>query len=182
MHFLLLSLLACPGIGGKDSGDTSAAGCGGAPEIDSFGTDGDCDLGLCTWYVDATDQMGTVTLQIDQTGDPAGDCGPSKGGLNACGEWSETHSAFNLAGSGNAPGNCSERKSIDLTVVDNFKKQQDNVSTLFGVAGASDPNPDELGEVTVLVIISDSNGNYADCAVSGDEPSFFASQCTNVLN
>jgi len=176
MHFLLLSLLACPGVG-KES-DTG--GCG-TPEIDSFGTTDSCDNGSCEWYVDATNQMGKVTIQMDQTGDPAGKCGPGKGDVNACGEWSETHTAFTVNGSGSAPGACAEEKVLDLTVVDNYKNQKDDVSTLFGVAGSSDPNPNELNELTVLVIIEDSTGAYADCAVSGDDPGFFADQCTNVL-
>lgn len=173
MSFLLLSLLACPAGGGKDSGDTggSSNSCT-SPTI--YAIDGGCNGGTCTWSVDATGEMGSVTFQMDQTGDPAGDCGPGKGGLNACGEWSETHTAFTAAGSGDAGTSCAERKSIDLEVVDSFKNQKDNVSTLF------DTN-DELGELTVLVTITDSSGNYSDCAVSGDEVSFFADQCSNKL-
>ena len=172
MHFLLLSLLACPGLGGKDS-DTGASGCGAAPEITGINAD-PCDDTVCVWTIDATSEMGTVTLQIDETGDPSGDCGPGKGGLNKCNEWSETHTAFIAAGSGGAGGACAEAKSIDLNVVDDFKKQQDNDSTLFNSNA-------EMGQITVLVTVTDAAGNYADCAVTGNEVSFFASECTNEL-
>lgn len=173
MYVLLLSLLACPGGGGKDSGGTGSGACGGAPSVVGINTVGDCTIGgTCTWQVDATDEMGTVKMTIVETGDPTSTCGPGKT-LNECGVWEETHTAFTNAGSGSAGGACAEAKSITLDVVDDFKNQVNNTSTLF-----DDP---KLGQVTILVTTTDASGADAGCAVAGDDVSFFASECSNQL-
>jgi hypothetical protein len=173
MHFLLMSLLACPGSGGKDTADTGGS-CSSPPEITAINADVAADDSTVTWTVDATNEMGDVSLTIEETGDPSFNCGPGKGGLD-CGVWSETHEAFTQNGSGSSGGDCAEEKAISLNVVDDYHNQVDNTSTLF------DSNQ-EMGQITVLFTVSDSNGNYADCAVSGENTSFFADKCTHVLN
>ena len=156
-----------------DSETTELAGCDlRRPKVVSINTRDNCLGGTCTWMIDATSHMGSVTLQIDQTGDPAGACGPAKGGLNRCSEWSETHRAFTENGRGSAGGYCAQQQAITLTVVEDFHDQVDSVSTLFD---------QELDEVTVLITVTDGKGDYAGCVVAGDEPRFFADQCTNVL-
>lgn len=178
MMFALLSLLACPGGGAKcDSSDsvcntyTSGGGsCNGSPVITGWG--GDCPGATCEWSVVSDQPMGNVELYLVQTGDPTGTCGASKGDVNSCGEWTEVHEAFTNAGSGD--GACGETKSITLDVKDDYTLQSDNSSTLFD-------SSTEFNQLTVMFIIYDQNGNYADCGVAGDDPSYFASDCSNDL-
>ena len=176
----LLTLLACPGGGSVkcDSSDSVCTysdssgtnGCNGTPTITGWG--GDCGSASCEWYVDADQPMGDVELYLVQTGDPAGSCGPGKGDVNACGEWYEVHEAFSV--SGNGSGACGESKSITLDIKGDYRDQADNSSTLFD-------NSTEFGQLTVMYIIYDQNGNYADCGVAGDDPGYFAGDCSNSL-
>lgn len=161
----IMAFLACPS-GSKDS-DSGSGGCGGAPAITNYNIE--CNGGSCEWWVEADAPMGNVVMTAAQTGDPAGSCGP-KGDVNECGEWQETHDAFSVDGS---VGACGERKAISLNVETDFRNQTDNQSTLFDT---------ELGELTVLIEIYDTNGDFSDCLVFGDEPSYFSADCTNVDN
>ena len=61
-------------------------------------------------------------------------------------------------------------KSIDLTLVDDFRDQVNNSSTLFG-------NDIVETTLTVLITITDADGNYADCEVGGENTGFFSSDC-----
>jgi hypothetical protein len=177
--FALLTLLACPGGGFNcDSSDSvceSSKGgtgnnnnCNGSPTLTDWG--GDCNGGTCIWYVESDQPMGYVIMEMTQTGDPAGSCGAGKGDVNGCGEWFEFHEAFTLAGNGS--GACGERKELTLNVVNDYRDQVDNVSTLFD-------SDTELNQLTVIVEIGDSNDAFADCDVAGDEPGYYAGYCSN---
>jgi len=165
----ILAFLACPG-GSKDS-DSSGGSCSGAPQIADYNIE--CYDRSCEWWVEADAPIGRVEMTVTETADPTSTCGPAKGGkgdVNECGVWQETHDAFSVDGS---VGACGERKAISLNVETDFRNQTDNQSTLFDT---------ELGELTVLIEIYDTNGDFSDCLVFGDEPGYFSADCTNVDN
>jgi len=174
----LLTLLACPGGSAKcDSSDSvctydsSGGSCNGTPTITGWG--GDCSSGSsCEWYVVSDQPMGNVELYLVQTGDPAGSCGPTKGDVNECGEWYEVHEDFSQ--NGNGTGSCGETKNIVLDIKDDYRDQADNSSTLFD-------SDTEFNQLTVMYIIYDQNGNFADCGVAGDDPGYFAGDCSKDL-
>lgn len=171
--FSLIFLLACPG--GKDSGDTAES----TPSTDdstntgtdcttvafeATGSEGVCDgNGTCTWNISGTQEMGTVTLYLIETGDPAFDpakCGPGKGDV-ACGVWSEIHDAFAFV---EAAGDCGEKKSLALNAVGAVGDQVDNTSTLFDT---------EIGtSVSWLFVATDTSGAVA-CSSGGHNPGAF---------
>lgn len=164
---LLLTLLACPG-GGKDSDTAGSSGnCGGSPSITDFNATDASDT--VTWYVETDQPTGSVELTIIETGDPTFNCGPQS---LECGVWREDHDAFTVAGSGSSGGTCGERKELTLGLKNDFKQQVNNESTLF--------DSTEFGSVTVLITVTDQNGDYADCVVFGDSPAYFKDLCTNV--
>ncbi len=161
----VLALTACTAVGKNDSGDTGSSG--GTPSI--TGVDGACSGSTCTWSVSADSTIGTVEMEMIETGDPTFEAGcsdsVSSGGL-VCGVWSEYHTLFTLVDSSGG-----DTKAIDLTLVDDFRNQVNNSSTLFG-------NDIIETTLTVMLTITDADGNYADCAVGGHDPSFFASDCS----
>ncbi len=161
----VLALTACTAVGKNDSGDTGSTG--GTPSITNVA--GSCSGSTCTWSVSADATIGTVELEMIETGDPTFESGctdsVSSGGL-VCGVWSEYHTLFTLAGSSGGE----ETKSIDLTLVDDFRDQVNNSSTLFG-------NDIVETTLTVMLTITDADGNFADCEVGGENPSFFSSDC-----
>lgn len=165
--------LAC--ATGKDSGK------GGTTSTDETGTSSSSDTSplitdfgidwsgnAATLYVEVTGDVNKVSMEIDQTGDPSGTCGPAKGGLNDCGEWSESHAAFQDVGE---VGEGGHRFELGLNVVNDFKKQVDDSTTLFAEEYAA--------SLTVLVTVKGPDG--ADCGVSGEDPTFFAADCANVF-
>lgn len=160
----VLALTACTAVGEKDSGDTASGG--GTPSI--TGVDGSCSGSSCTWSVSADATIGTVEMEMIETGDPTFESGcsdsVSSGGL-VCGVWSEYHTLFTLVDSSGG-----DTKAIDLTLVDDFRDQVNNSSTLFG-------NDIIETTLTVMMTITDADGNFADCEVGGHDPSFFASDC-----
>ena len=177
LSVLFLALAACPGTT-KDSDsvatdDSNPTTCNGTPAITDWNYE--CDGGSpesCTFYVEADQPMGVVKTTLTETGDPTSTCGP-KGGVNDCGVWEETHNGFTAAGSGTTGGACGERKELTLTVKDSFQDQVDNSSTLFGTQIL------DKGTLTVLLQIQDASGAAADCDVIGDDPSYFAADCSN---
>jgi len=167
MVFTLLALLACPG-GKGDSGDSSGGtnnGCSNLPAITDW--NGNCPGASCTWSVTADAPMGNVSLAMIQTGDASFECGPGK--TLECGVWREDHDAFSVDSS----NGCSETKSIDLAIETDFHNQQDNVSTLFD-------SQEEFNGLTYMFIIDSPDGGQSDCLVSGDMPSYFSADCSNV--
>jgi hypothetical protein len=172
-----LALSGCPGGGNKcDTGDESCdtdTNTGtGTGDVYINEVDGACGGGSCTWTVDSVGEMGTVELDLIETGDPTFSCGPSstKGALE-CGVWSEYHNDFTLVDFDDT----SETKSITLEIVASYEDQVNNVSTIFDLDAGNIAN-----QLTVMWTITDADGNYADCVVYGDDPSYYADYCTNV--
>jgi hypothetical protein len=167
-----LSLTGCSSGGKCDTSDTACeggGGGGGAPIIQAF--DGDCAGSTCTWWVEATGELGNVELDLTETGDPTSTCGPSSTkSLNECGVWNEFHDSFTLSDFTDS----TETKSIELQLVDDYTQQVNNESTLFDVSDGTISS-----QLTILFTVYDSNGAYSDCAVSGDDVSYYASECTN---
>ena len=168
-----LTLTGCPGGSAKcDTGDTACEEPSGSSDVMITSLDGTCTGSTCTWWVETTGQMGTVELDLIETGDPSWTCGPSKGEV-VCGAWSEFHNDFVLADFDEE----TEVKEINLDLVDSFENQVNNVSTIFDVSDATISN-----QLTVLFVVSDADGNYADCATYGNDPGYFADVCTNNAN
>jgi hypothetical protein len=181
----VLTLGACNGSSNKcDTGDT---GCVGGDSGTTGSGSGllleeanyeNCGASTCSWVVKANGEIGTVELSIIETGDPTFESGCSdsvgSGGL-VCGVWSEYHNAFELESDNNDYGG--ETKSLTLEVVDNYQDQQNNQSTLFDMSNSTIES-----QVTMMFTITDANGDYADCATYGDDPSFFSSECDNNWN
>lgn len=153
-----------------DTGDTDTSS--GVPLLQYVHTD--CARGVCTWTADADDDIGTVELSLVETGDPAyeAEClGEVANGGLACGVWSEYHNNFQLVDDNNGFGG--DTKLITLDVVTDPEDVVQNQTTLLDV--------DVYGEgMTVLWVITDSSGAYADCATYGDFPEYFAGDCENV--
>lgn len=154
-----------------DTADT--AGCktdtsgGAAPLLQNVG--GTCDGSSCNWMVESDGIIGSAEVFLSETGDPSRTCGPDKS-LNECGFWEEHHDALSYSGDSTYGGDVF---SIDLTLVASFKDQVNNSSTIFDVNSATISN-----QLTVEFVITDSSGAYADCAVYGQDPSYF--DCPNV--
>jgi hypothetical protein len=166
-----LSLLsACSGSGNCDSGDTGCSG-GGTSAVVIQRVNGTCGGATCTWVLEATGQIGTVELDLVETGDPTWSCGPTSAkGSVVCGAWSEYHSNFQLSDYDSR----TETKSISLNLVSDFEDQVNNVSTIFNVASSTIAR-----QLTVMFTVTDPEGAYADCAVYGHDVGYFADYCTN---
>ena len=180
----LLLLVACSGdkpeavhsAVAEDSGidcdpSPKKLSCNGTPAITDWGYT--CDGATpetCTGWVEADQPMGMVRIVLVETGDSGFICGP-KGGVNDCGVWEESHSAFRSTGQGCSGSVCGERRELSLTVEDHPENQVDNHSTLFG----SDLLKE--GRVTVLLQIAAPSGAAADCDRSGHDPYYFFADC-----
>ncbi|MDP2309359.1 MAG: hypothetical protein Q8P18_25285 [Pseudomonadota bacterium] len=166
-----LTFLGCDGGSSKcDTGDT-ACESGGNGDVLLENVNGFCSGSTCTWEVTTTGSMGTVELDLVETGDPSWTCGPSstKGEL-VCGAWSEFHNDFTLVDFDDN----TETKEINLNLVGSFEDQVQNQSTIFDVSDSAISN-----QLTVLFTVTDENGNYADCAAYGHDPSYFSDVCSN---
>ena len=172
---ILLWSLACGTGKGGDSevpplqvDDTQAdTDCSEAAKVTDIGIS--CAGSVCTWYVEVSQPVETVVMEADQTGDPQNPCGPAKGGQNDCGQWRETHNAFQEVGT---VGTCGRRYEVELDVVESVGDQVDNDSTLFNALS-------ELNQLTLLVQVSGKKGDA--CAVTGHQPSFFSDVCTDQI-
>ena len=163
----LLTLAACSGGSNCDTSDTACSTSDG-PLLQKV--DGDCSGSTCTWYAEYSGEGGQVELDLAETGDPTATCGPSSTkDLSTCGFWTEYHTAFSLTDSSSA----NERKEINLTLVGDYLDQVNNDSTLFDVSSSTISN-----QLTVMFTLHDSNGDYADCVVYGDDITWFAEWCT----
>ncbi len=147
--------------------DTGTDTSGGGSDVLIMWMNGGCGARTCTWEINATGELGTVTLSLIETGDPAFEC------LVECGVWAEEHDAF-LTTDFDAE---SETKAIELALTEDPDAQTANVSTLFDVNERSTSN-----QLTVLFVVTDRDGNYADCATYGHMPEYFADVCTNNAN
>jgi hypothetical protein len=161
---LALTLAGCTSSGKDDSG--------GGNYVLITDMNGDCSGGTCTWEVTTSGEMGTVELDLIETGDPTYECDSGKGEL-VCGVWSEYHNDFSLTDFGDDY----ETKSINLTLEDSYLDQVNNYSTIFDVSDAT-----ISAQLTVLFTVQDADGNYADCATYGDDPGYFADVCSNNAN
>jgi len=134
--------------------------------------DGSCSGSTCTWEVVASGGgIGTVGLDLIETGDDSYDCSQPDEGQLICGVWTEYHSDFVLSDFDDT----SETKRINLSLVGSYVDQVNNTSTIFDVSDSAISN-----QLTVLFIIEDENGDYADCATYGHNPSVYSDYCTNV--
>lgn len=175
--FVVASALLLPGCpsGDKcDTGDSGDSGCAseeGGPTL--LVADGSCTSDDCTWTVQSSGPIESVTLDIIENGDPSFDCTEPTTGQLVCGVWTEQHTAFVLIDSSDT----SETKEITLDLVDSFYDQVNNASTLFDLNNSTTAN-----QITVMFTITDESGTYADCATYGYDPSYYAASCTQVLD
>lgn len=176
-YFLLslpaLALVGCSAGGAKcDSGDTSCESLdsGNTPDyyLESYNYS---DVGgNMVWTIETTAEIGTVQLDLIETGDPSYDCSQPDNGQLICGVWTEYHTNFQLVGASDFGGDV---KEISLEIKDDYRDQINNQSTLFDT---------ELGStVTLLIQIWDTNGDLVDCVTNGHSTSYFADICTNVF-
>ena len=161
-----LTLTGCADGAKCDTGDSA---CGVSDEVVIQDVGGNCTGSTCNWYVTATGKIGTVELDLIETGDPTWSCGPSSAKELICGVWSEYHNDFTLTEFDAAQ----ETKEINLNLVADYTQQVGNNSTIFNVS-----DPTISNALTVLFSITDADGNYADCAKFGHDTSYF-STCSN---
>jgi hypothetical protein len=167
---LPLALTACSGTGGKfcDSGEECDSGAASGVLIQEWA--GGCEGETCYWDVAADGEIGSVELELIETGDASFDCSQPTDGNLVCGVWSEYHTDFQLVTNANDYGG--DTKSIALAFTDDFTQQTNNQSTLFG--------NDLIGStVTYLFVITDAATGATDCITSGHNPSYYASICPN---
>ena len=178
LFFLALSASAfagCSGSGGKcDTGDTSGcdAGAGGDVLLELYDQD-PCTDSSCTWWVQGSGEIGTVEVWMIETGDPTYTAGctdtmTENGGL-VCGVWSEYHNNFQTT---DIDDDGYETKAITLDVETDYRDQVTNQSTLFAPSIIA-------SQLTWLIFITDSSGDYADCVTYGHDLSYFSSDCAN---
>lgn len=126
------------------------------------GVGGDCSAGVCIYRVTTTQAAGTIGLSIAETADEWSD------------PWSEWHDGFTLE-TVNDDG--SETYFLDLDWVTNYVDQVNGYNTLL--------NEEVLGSgwatrLTWLFFAVSVDGREADCLVIGEDPSYYADDCTQV--
>jgi hypothetical protein len=159
---LLLCMAGCP-LESKDveTGDTAAGTDtdtdtrGGPPPVLLEYVDGNCTGSSCTWRAGVDGHLGGVTLDLAGTG------------------WdgrTEHHDGFTrtyVATDG-------EEWAIELAMITDPAEQVSNVSTTFDLTDSTVTNA-----TTVLFVVTDPEGAYADCATYGDDPGYYADLCLN---
>ena len=164
--FLILGILGglvgCSSGSKCDSGDTACDSGGGSAGL-LMEVNGSCTANNCTWYADSDGTIGAIELYLSETGDTV-----------STNFWEEYHDAFDYVGPSTYGG---DEFAITLGLEDSFTNQVNNVSTIFDLNDTAISN-----QLTVMFIMYDGSQNYADCAVYGDDPSYFASDCTNNWN
>ncbi len=174
LAFLSLPLLltACSGSGNLcDSGEECDSGIGGGTVMIQEWY-GNCSGADCLWEVAADGQIGTVELELIETGDPTFDCSQATEGQLVCGVWTEYHTNFSLTSELNAYAG--DTKSISLGLVDDYTDQVNNQSTLFDNGLIS-------STVTYMFVITSADGLSTDCIVDGHDPSYYSSVCANLF-
>lgn len=165
-HFALISALAlfagCTGGKGDtgETGDTNDTDTGTGPAAwDLVDFSGDCAGGLCIYTMTTSRSAGLLELWITETAD---DVSPTP--------WSETHDGFALV---ETLGDGSEKYELRLDWVTTTGAQVANETTLL--------NPDvvDMTGLTWSFEASSPEGDY-DCVVTGHDPAYFESRCTNV--
>lgn len=163
-----LFLVGCDG-GTCDTGDSACEAV--SDEVLIQFVDGDCAGTTCTWVVEASGEMGVVELDLAETGDTSGLC-DTHPNCSEEGWWTEFHDDFDVT---DFVTDVSEEQSINLTLVGDPNDQVQNQTTLMDVS-----DPTIANQITWLFVVTDKNGDYADCAVGGHDPSEFASICDTV--
>ena len=178
-HISLLGVLAlftaCTGTD-KETGDTSAdadtdtdtdtdtdiAFALGDNSGDTLGISGDCndDQQLCIYRMTTTTPAGTLVLKVAETTAPDDTM------------WTEMHDAFVLE-TQNTDG--SETYRLDLTYALVYSDQAPNESTLLNrtVLGT-------LSGLTWAYLAASADSMESDCVVTGEDPSYYACDCTEV--
>lgn len=154
-------LAGCTSGSKCDSGDTACDTGGGGTAGVLMEVDGNCTASTCTWYADSDGTIGAIELYLSETGDTV-----------STNFWEEYHDAFDYVGPSSYGG---DEFAIDLILEASYTDQVNNVSTIFDVNDSAISN-----QLTVMFIMYDGSQNYADCAVYGHDPSYFASDCGNV--
>jgi hypothetical protein len=188
MKYLVLSALGAAVLSGCTDGslcDTGDSSCKGGGDTDTTGgntgtpliqaAQGDCALGECVWTVEADADIGTVALSLVETGAPefeAGCEGEVESGALACGVWSEFHNNFELVDDNNDYGG--DTKTLHLDIVDDYTQVDQNQTTIFDFDSGS-----ISAQTSVMWVITDTSGNYADCATYGHNPDYFNDHCGN---
>lgn len=152
-----------------DTADTNTTG--GTPLLQNI-TLG-CSGTTCSYLIESDGTIGTAELFLAETGDPSATCGPGKS-LSDCGFWEEHHSAFSYDSDSTFGG---DAFGLTVDLVTDFNVQANNESTLFDLNDAT-----MSGQLTVMAMITDSGGTYADCAVYGDDITYFSADCSNSWN
>ncbi len=157
-HALLLSLAALAIVGCPEEGPRLAAF---AASVTATST---------TWVVESDGAIARAELYIAETGVPGATCDGTTRYPTECGTWREVHTGFVRAGASAMFGG--DRLELPLTHVDAPNDQVDNATTLFKVNDAT-----QAAWLTVAVRIYDADGDLADCAVYGHQPTYFQSLC-----
>jgi hypothetical protein len=123
------------------------------------GVSGDCAGDTCIYRITTTAPAGELGVKIVETGP------------DTSSPWSEEHDGFSRE-SVNDDG--SETYRLDLEWVVDYTDQVDGQSTLL--------NPDvvNMSGLTWLFFAVSEDDSDADCLVIGDDPSYYASDCTEV--
>lgn len=158
---------------GCKADDTSGGngGGGGTPLLQNI-TLG-CSGSTCSYLIESDGTIGTAELYLAETGDPTSTCGPGKS-LSDCGFWEEHHDAFSYDSASSFGG---DAFGLTVDLVTDYTQQANNESTLFDLNDATISN-----QLTVMAIITDAGGAYADCAVYGDDISYYSDMCSNSWN
>lgn len=124
------------------------------------GVSGSCDGGSCVYRITTTAPAGELGLWIAETNAPEG------------AEWTEQHSGFVLE-TMNDDG--SETYRLDLEWIYDYTDFVENDTTLLN------PEVISMAGITWLFFAVSEDGSDDDCLVTGDNPSYYASECTEVM-
>lgn len=156
------------------SGDTDTGGGGGAVLLQEVGYR-DAGSDTITWFASADGGIGTVEVYIAETGDTTSE-----------NFWTEDHDAFSYTADNSYGG---EDFELTLDIVCSYKDQVRNSSTLFDLRDSWDCQTQYdtndgtmLNHSTIMFMMYDTTGAYADCAVYGNDPSYYSSDCSNNWN
>ena len=139
-------------LGGTDDGGNTVNGISGS-----------CAEGTCVYRITTTRAAGTAEVWITETADTSDF------------PWSEEHDGFSEE-SRNDDGSVTYR--LDLEWVVDYMEQVDGESTLL--------NEDTMGSrwadrLTWLFFAESPDGSKSDCLVVGQDPGYYASECTEVM-
>lgn len=146
--------------------DTSTDDSGGTTDIEPLiqAVSYDWTNTTVIWSMDTSGgAVGTVLLDLAETGDTSGSC-VAHPNCSDEGFWTEAHEGFDLVSS---DGDL-ETFEIHLEVVPTYEEYQQNATTLLDMAQVSIES-----NVTFMVNVTDSAGNWVSCLAGGHDPSYF---------